>query len=110
MAMARLLGGDPTDLAVRDLADRACVLAPHAAGCFALLQKARLIKNQYSVRIGQGLQRIVAHNVAQRIGVPLSSAQNSLLAPGARIARRFRTHPAGLASLSAQKPVQKRTR
>jgi hypothetical protein len=29
---------------------------------------------------------------------------------GIRIARRFRSHPAGLALLSAQKPIQKRTR
>jgi hypothetical protein len=94
MAMARHIGAEHADLAVRDLARRACVLAPHAAGRFALLQKARLIKNQHSVRIGQGLQRIVAHKVAQRIGVPLSTSQNRLLAPGAPIARRFRSHPA----------------
>ena len=72
--MARHIGGEHADLAVRDLAGRACVLAPHAARRFALLQKARLIKNQHSVRIGQRLQRVVAHNVAQRIGVPSSSA------------------------------------
>jgi len=107
MAMARHIGGEHADLAIRDLAGRSCVLASHTAGRVALLQKARLIENQHGVRIGQGLQRIVTHDVAQCIGVPLSSPQNSLLAPGARIAGRFRPHPTRLASLSAQKSVQK---
>src|ERR1700728_1630113 len=102
MAMARHIGGDHADLAVRDLAGRARVLAPHAAGRFALLQKARLIKNQHSLWIGQGLQRVVANNVAQRIGVLPSTSQNSLLAPEPPIPRRFRSHPAGLALLSAK--------
>src|SRR5580693_4621195 len=110
MAMARYIGGEYADLTVRDLASRACVLAPHAARRFALLQKARLIKNQHCVRIGQGLQRVVTNNIAQRIGVPPSTSQNRLLAPGAPIARRFRSHPAGLALLSAKEPVQKRSR
>src|SRR5271156_2539214 len=106
MAMARHIGGEYADLAVRDLAGRARVLTPHAAGRFALLQKARLIKNQHSVWIGQGLHCVVAHDVAQRIGVPPSTSQNRLLAPGARIAPRFGSHPAGLALLAAKKSIK----
>ena len=108
--MTRHIGGEHADLAIRDLAGRACVLASHAAGRFALLEKTCLIQNQHGVRIRQGLQRIFTHNVAQRVGVPPPSTEDGLLAPGARIARRFRPHPTGLAPLAAKKSVKEQSR
>ena len=100
---ALLLGqvsAEHADLAVRDLTRRPRVLTSDATGGLALLEKPGLIQNKNRILIGQGLQRIFAHDVAQRVSVPRSSTQNGLLAPGTGIARRFRTHPAGLAPLS----------
>ena len=102
MAVARHISAEHADLAVRDLARRPRVLTSDAAGGLALLQKPGLIQNKNRIRIGQGLQRIVTHDVAQRVSVPPSSTQNGLLAPGTGIASRFRTHPAGLAPLISE--------
>src|SRR3954468_24385091 len=93
------IGREHADLTVGDLAGRARVLAPHPAGGPPLLEKAGLVYDQHRTRIGQGLKGIVAHQIAQRLGVPLSPAEQRLLAPGARIARRLRPHPARLAPL-----------
>src|SRR3712207_7598848 len=62
----RSVGGEHADLAVRDLARRAGVLARDAAGALALLEKAGFVDHQHRVCVGQHLQRAVAHDVAQR--------------------------------------------
>ena len=110
MAVARHIGGEHADLAIGDLARRARVLARNPARRLALLQKAGLVDDQNRVLIGKRFQRVIAHDVAQRIRVPSPAAQDRLLTPWAGIARRFRAHPARLARLVPQKPVQKLSR
>src|ERR1700732_1665632 len=51
------------------------------------------------------LSDIVAHHIAQSIGVPLITAQKRLLPPWPRIARRLRPHPSGFATLVAKQTV-----
>jgi hypothetical protein len=104
------IGREHADLTVGDLAGRARVLAPHPAGGPPLLEKAGLVYDQHRTRIGQGLKGIVAHQIAQRLGVPLSPAEQRLLAPGARIARRLRPHPARLAPLRPKERIQEQPR
>jgi hypothetical protein len=53
------------------------------------------------------LDRVIAHQVTQRVGIPAVAIQQRLLAPRAGVACRFRAHPAGLAPLLAEQPVQK---
>src|SRR6266496_4918016 len=52
------------------------------------------------------LDDIVAHDIAQGISVPISTTQNCLLTPWARIASRLRAHPAGLALLISEQTFQ----
>src|SRR5918993_5176389 len=99
MAVPGHVGGEAPDLAVGDLAGRARVLARDAAGALALLEEAGLVEDQHGVRVGQRLQRVVAHEVAQRVRPPAAAAEDGLLAPRAGIARRLGPHPAGLAPL-----------
>src|ERR1700730_2627992 len=53
------------------------------------------------------LDDIVAHDIAQGIGIPIPAAQDRLLPPWTRIASRLRAHPAGLALLVAEQTFQK---
>src|SRR5688500_6165454 len=55
------------------------------------------------------LDDIVAHDIAQGIRVPISTTQNRLLPPGARIACRLRAHPTGLARLISEQAFQEQT-
>src|ERR1700733_1724488 len=55
VTMARDIGQEYADLAVRDLPGRPRVLPRHTARCFALLQKAGLINDKDRVFIGQML-------------------------------------------------------
>ena len=73
--------GENADLAIRDLARRARVLTPDAAGSLALFQEPRLVDDENRIVVGQRLQRIMAHDVAQRISVPEAATQNGLLPP-----------------------------
>src|SRR5450631_1571935 len=107
MAMARNVGREDADLAVRNLACRTGVLPRHAARRLALLEKAGLVDDENRIVICQGLDDIVAHDIAQGIGIPIPAAQDRLLPPWTRIASRLRAHPAGLALLVAQQTVQK---
>src|SRR5437762_13502497 len=52
------------------------------------------------------LEDIVAHDIAQGISVPISTTQNCLLTPWARIASRLRAHPTGLALLISEQTFQ----
>src|SRR6266540_5442589 len=56
------------------------------------------------------LDDIVAHDIAQGISVPISTTQNCLLTPWARIASRLRAHPAGLALLISEQTFQEQAR
>jgi len=110
VAVTGHVGREDPDLAVGDLARRAGVLPRHAAGGLALLEEAGLVDHQHRLRVGQRLQRVVAHQVAQRVGLPAAAAQDGLLPPGAGIARRLGPHPAGLAPLGAEQAVQEQPR
>ena len=110
MAVARDIGREHADLAIGDLARRTRVLARNAARCLALFQKAGLINDKNRLLVGEGFQRVIAHDVAQRFRVPPAAAQDRLLTPRSGIAGRFRPHPACLARLGPQKAVQKLSR
>ncbi len=75
------VGGKDPDLAVGDLAGRARVLARHAAGGLALLEKAGLVQNQHGILVGQALDHVVAHHIAERVGLPATAAEDRLLPP-----------------------------
>jgi hypothetical protein len=53
------------------------------------------------------LNDVVTDDIAQRIRVPTIAAQQSLLAPWARITGSLGAHPAGLATLLAQQAIKK---
>ena len=110
MALGGHIGGEDADLAVGDLARRAGVLPADAARRLALLEEAGLVDDQHGVALGQRLERIVAHNVAQRVGIPVAAPQHRLLAPGADIAGGLRAHPARLAPLRSEQRVQESRR
>jgi hypothetical protein len=81
-----------------------------ATGSLALLQKSGLINHQYRIIIAKMLDDIVVHHIAQRIGLSAVTAQKGSLPPSTRIARRLGAHPAGLAPLIAEQPIQKQFR
>jgi hypothetical protein len=56
----------------RGLSGTSRVLPCHPTRCLALLQKAGLINDKDRVFIGQMLNNIIAHSVAQCIGIPWS--------------------------------------
>src|SRR3982750_5017406 len=79
-------GGKHPNLAVGDLARRAGVLPPHAAGGVALLQEAGSVDHQHGLRCAERLDHVVAHHIAQSLCVPVAAPQDGLLTPGAGIA------------------------
>src|SRR6266576_479707 len=110
MAVTRHVGSKNTDLTVRNFACRTSILPRYSARCLALLEKAGLIDHQHRVLIGKMLSDIVAHHIAQSIGIPPVTAQNRLLPPWPRIARRLRPHPSGFATLVAKQTVHEYAR
>src|SRR5438046_5745844 len=110
MAVTRHVGSKNTDLTVRNFARRTSILPRYSARCLALLEKAGLIDHQHRVLVGKMLSDIVAHHIAQSIGIPPVTAQIRLLPPWPRIARRLRPHPSGFATLVAKQPVHKQAR
>jgi hypothetical protein len=56
------------------------------------------------------LDDIVAHDIAQGIGIPIPATQDRLLPPWTKIASRLRAHPTGLALLIAEQTFQKKKR
>jgi hypothetical protein len=109
MPVPRDIGGKHANLAVGDLAGRARVLPPHTAGSLALLQEAGLVNHQHRALLRQVLDHVLAHDVAQSVGIPAAPPQDRLLAPGAGITGRFRPHPPRLAPLCPQQPVKEQT-
>src|SRR3979411_2304059 len=71
MAMAGIVGREDADLAVRNLACRTGVLPRHTARRVALLEKAGLVDDEDGIVICQMLDDIVAHDIAQGIGIPV---------------------------------------
>src|SRR5512132_2929516 len=110
MTMARNVGSEHSDLAVRNLACRTRVLPRHSARRLALFEKAGLVDHQHCIVIRQMLDDIVAHDIAQGISVPIPTTQNCLLPPWARIASGLRPLPTGLARLISEQTFQEQTR
>src|SRR3954453_18744479 len=108
MPVPRDIGREHADLAVGDLARRTGVLPSHAARGLALLQKTGLVNDQNRVIRRQVFERILAHNIAQRLGIPAASPQDRLLPPGAGVTGRFGAHPARLAPLLPSSPSRNR--
>src|SRR5712691_1572972 len=109
MTVARNVGSEDPDLAVRDLARRTSVLPRHAARRLALLEKAGLVDHEDRIVIRQMLDDIIAYDIAQGISIPIHAPQDRLLTPWAGIASRLRAHPAGLALLIAEQTFQEQT-
>src|SRR6267378_4916412 len=107
MTVARNVGREDTDLAVRDLARRTSVLTRHAARRFALFEKAGLIDHEDRVIVRQMLDDIIADDIAQGIRIPIPATQDRLLPPRAGIACGLRAHPTGFALLISKKTFQK---
>ena len=106
MAMARHVGGEHTDLAIGDLACRTRILPRHPARCLALLEEPGFINHQHRIIVREMLDDILAHHVAQRIGLPPVTPQKRLLPPRPRIASCLGAHPSRLAPLIAKQSVQ----
>src|SRR5258707_8647541 len=106
MTVARNVGSEDPDLAVRDLACGASVLPRHSARRFALLEKAGLVDHEDRIVIRQMLDDIIAYDIAQGIRIPIHAAQDRLLTPWAGIASRLGAHPTGLALLISEKAFQ----
>src|SRR5471030_1575498 len=110
MTVARHVGGEDADLAVRDLARGTSVLPRHAARRLALLQKAGLVDHEDRIVIRQMLDDVIADDIAQAISIPIPATQDRLLTPRAGIASRLRAHPTGLALLISEQAFQEQTR
>src|ERR1700687_4701974 len=107
MTVARHVGGEDADLAVRDLAGGTSVLPRHPARRLALLEKAGLVDHEDRIVIRQMLDDIIADDIAQGISIPIPATQDRLLPPWAGIASRLRAHPTGLALLISEQAFQK---
>src|SRR5258708_37852079 len=74
MTVARNVGSEDPDLAVRDLACRTSVLPRHSARRFALLEKAGVVDHEDRIVIRQMLDDIIAYDIAQGIRIPIHAA------------------------------------
>src|SRR5664279_6208896 len=109
MTVARNVGREDADLAVRDLACGTSVLPRHSARRLALLEKAGLVDHEDRIVIRQMLDDIIADDIAQSIGIPIHATQDRLLPPWAGIASCLRPHPTGLALLIPEQAFQEQT-
>ena len=70
MTVARNIGSEDPDLAVRDLACRTSVLPRHSARRLALLEKTGLVDYEHHIVIRQMFNDIIAYDIAQGISAP----------------------------------------
>src|SRR3981081_1479562 len=106
ITVARNVGSEDADLAVRNLPCPTSVLPCHAARRLALLEKAGLVDHQHRIVIRQMLDDIVAYDIAQAIRIPIPATQARLLPPRAGIASCLRAHPTGFALLISEQTFQ----
>src|SRR5271169_1176313 len=83
MTVARNVGSEDSDLAVRDLACGTSVLPRHSARRLALLEKAGLVDHEHRIVIRQMLDDIIADDIAQAISIPIPATEDRLLPPRA---------------------------
>src|SRR5271155_1140974 len=107
MTVARYVGSEDANLAVRDLACGTSVLPRHSARRLALLEKAGLIDHEDRIVIRQMLDDIIANDIAQVISFPIPATEDRLLPPRARIASCLRAHPTSFALLISEQTFQK---
>jgi len=88
------IGEEDPDLAVLDATGGAGLLALHPGRLVALLEEPGLIDHQHATRVAQVLHDVVAHLIAQPIGIPAGGGEQPL-------------HPirAGLPSMLSQLPA-----
>src|SRR3981189_3868941 len=96
MTVARNVGSEDSDLAVRDLARGTSVLPRHSARRLALLEKAGLVDHEDRIVIRQMLNDIIAYDIAQRISIPIHATQDRLPPPWAGSASPLPPIPPGL--------------
>src|SRR6195256_1213003 len=106
MTVARNVGSEDSDLAVRDLARGTSVLPRHSARRLALLEKAGPVNHEDRIVTRQMLDDIITYDIAQGISIPSHATQDRLLPPWAGIASRLRAHPTGLALLISEQTFQ----
>src|SRR5260370_735500 len=97
MTVARNVGGEDSDLTVRDLTRRTGVLPRHSARCLALLEKAGLVDHEHRILIRQMLDDIIADDIAQTISIPIPPTHDRLLPPRTGLASCLRAQPTRLA-------------
>jgi hypothetical protein len=107
MTMARNVGSEDADLAVRNLTCRTGVLPRHSARRLALLEKAGLVDHEDRIVIRQMLDDIIANDIAQVISIPIPATEDRLLSPRTRIASCLRAHPTSFALLISEQAFQK---
>jgi hypothetical protein len=106
VALVGNIAGEDADLAVGDLARRAGVLPADPTGRLALLEEAGLVDDKNRLQIGKRFDHVVAHDIAQSIGIPAGTTKHGLLTPGTGIAGGFRPPPARLAPLRPERRIQ----
>src|SRR6202795_20508 len=107
MTVARNIGSEDADLAVRDLACGTSILPRHAARRLALLEKAGLVDHDDRIVIRQMLDDIIADDIAQATSIPIVATEDALLPPRARIASCLCAHPTSFALLISEQTFQK---
>src|ERR1700682_1333493 len=107
MTVARNVGSEDSDLAVRDLACGTSILPRHSARRLALLEKAGLVNHEDRIVIHQMLDDIIADDIAQAISIPMPATEDRLLPPRARIDRCLCAHPTSFALLISEQTFQK---
>src|SRR5882762_8728820 len=107
MTVARNVGSEDADLAVRDLACGTSVLPRHSARRLALLEKAGLVDHEDRIVIRQMLDDIIADDIAQTISIPIAATEDGLLPPRARVASCLCAHPTSFALLISEQTFQK---
>jgi DNA-binding transcriptional ArsR family regulator len=105
-ALVRDISRKHADLTFGDLSRRSGVLPSNPTRALALLEKAGLVDDEHRIRRSKRLDCVLAHQVAQGVCVPMAAAEHRLLAPRPRIPRGFGPHPAGLASLGTEQPIE----
>ncbi len=102
MAANGHIGGEYTDLTVRYLASRTCILTGNTTRCLALLEEACFVDDQDRIIRCEVFYDILSYDVAQLIRIPTPATQNGLLPPRAGITGRLSMHPTCLAPLVTQ--------
>ena len=81
------------------------MLPPDTARGSALFEIAGLVDHKNRVGRGDRLDDVV-RDIAQRLPISVRATEDRLLSPGTRVPDGLGPHPAGLAPLTSEQPVQ----